>query len=49
MYKIFRITADGYLKDIGYRGYHRYLDAEKVVKGLKKTYPERKFLIFNPI
>lgn len=44
-YKIIRITAEGFLKDIGYKPYTSYLKAENVVKELKRTYPKRNFII----
>lgn len=45
MYQIFRLTNEGYFKDIGYTPYRSYIKAEQVVKGLKKSYPKRKFKI----
>ena len=46
-YRIFRITAEGHLKDIAFMDYKSYLEAENVVKGLKKSYKKRKFVIIQ--
>jgi|TARA_R110000822_G_scaffold152112_8_gene291368 hypothetical protein len=49
MYRIIRVTDEGYLKDIGYRSYKKYLEVEQVIKGLKKTYPKRVFTIIQTV
>lgn len=46
-YRIFRITSDGFIKDISYMPYKSYIEAENVVKGLKQSYTKRKFLILQ--
>lgn len=45
-YRIFRLTPDGFLKDIAYRNYDTYLEAERVVKELKKN-KEKRFIILS--
>lgn len=44
-YTIFRITPDGYIKDVSYKPFDSYLKAENVVKSLKKDYPNRRYII----
>ena len=46
-YKIFRLTSEGFLKDIGFMSYTNYLNAEKVVQGLKKENKNKKYIIFK--
>lgn len=36
-YKIFRLSKEGFLIDISFKGYRSYIEAEKVIKGLQKT------------
>lgn len=47
MYRIFRLTKDGYLKDVSYVDYPTYLKAERVLKVLKKSHPKRKFKVID--
>lgn len=46
-YIIFKITSEGFLKSIAYQPFNNYLEAERVVKGLKKDYKTRKFTILT--
>ena len=49
MYRIVRVTNQGYLKDIGFVSYKSYLEVERVIKGLKKTYPKRVFFVIQTV
>lgn len=42
VYRIFRLDSLGILRDVGYRDYNSYLEAEKVVKTLKKPFIKAK-------
>ena len=46
-YKIFRLTNEGYLKDINFKSYNNYLKAENVIRELKKLHKKRKFTIIT--
>ena len=46
-YKIFRLTSEGYLKDIAFKSYPHYLQAEKVVNTLKRENKKKKYIIFK--